>query len=162
MINIILFLIRNPQSVIRNLTILEYQNSAYMLKLNELKEGDIVMVDFEGQMRVGDVTEVSKGDKKAKVAHGENEFWYELDHVYAVPADEPHLLELGFIKVLNDQSDGDLYERGPFSLQVIRKGEDNHYLLHYRDETRHIHDLSFLHQLQHHYKAMTNFELTWQ
>lgn len=133
-----------------------------MLKLNELKEGDIVMVDFEGQMRVGDVMEVSKGDKKAKVAHGENEFWYELDHVYAVPADEPHLLELGFIKVLNDQSDGDLYERGPFSIQVIRKGQDQHYLLHYRDETRHIHDLSFLHQLQHHYKSMTNFELTWQ
>ena len=133
-----------------------------MLKLNELKEGDIVMVDFEGQMRVGDVMEVSWGDKKAKVAHGENEFWYDMGHVYAVPADEAHLQELGFIKVLNDHSDGDLYERGPFSIQVIRKGGDTHHLLHYRDETRHITDLQFLHQLQHHYKGMTNFELTWQ
>lgn len=133
-----------------------------MLKLSELKEGDIVMVDFEGQMRVGDVMEVSKGDKKVRVAHEENEFWYDMDHVFAVPTDEPHLLELGFIKVLNDQTDGDLFERGPFSVQVIKKGNDQHYLLHYRDETRHILDLRFLHQLQHHYKGMTNFELTWQ
>ena len=49
-----------------------------MLKLSELKEGDIVMVDFDGQMRIGDVMEVSIGDRKAKVAHGDNEFWYDL------------------------------------------------------------------------------------
>jgi hypothetical protein len=133
-----------------------------MLKLSELKEGDIVMVDFEGQMRVGDIMEVSLGDKKARVAHGDNEFWYSLGDIYAVPADEQHLLELGFIKVMNDHSDGELFERGPFSLQIVRKGANNHYLLHYRDETRHILDLRFLHQLQHHYKGMTNFELTWQ
>jgi hypothetical protein len=43
-----------------------------MIKLQDLKEGDIVMVDFEGQMRTGDVAEISSGDKKALVAHGEN------------------------------------------------------------------------------------------
>ncbi len=133
-----------------------------MLKLNEIKDGDIVMVEFEGQMRVGDVLEVSRGDKKARVAHEENEFWYDLDHIFAVPADEEQLLELGFIKVINDHSDGDIYERGPFSIQVIRQGKKMHHLLHYRDETRHILDFLYLHQLQHHYKGMTNFELTWK
>ena len=133
-----------------------------MLKLTELKEGDIVMVDFEGQMRVGDIMEISFGDKKARVAHGENDFWYDFDHILAVPFDEPHLVELGFRKVEGVNRDGDLYERGPFSVQVVRNGQDRHYLLHYRDETRHIHDLKYLHQFQHHYKGMTNFELTWQ
>jgi hypothetical protein len=132
-----------------------------MLKLNELKEGDIVMVDFEGQMRVGDIMEVSRGDKKAKVAHEDNEFWYEAEHIFAVPLDDEHLLELGFIRLSDEKVDGKLYERGPFSFQLVQNGPDKHYLLHYRDETRHIHELNYLHQLQHHYKGMTNFELSW-
>jgi len=132
-----------------------------MLKLNELKEGDIVMVDFEGQMRVGDVIEISKGDKKARVAHEESQFWYDPDHIFAVPADETHLLEMGFIKVLNNNSDGEIFERGPFTIQVVKRGNNTHHLLHYRDETRQILDLKYLHQLQHHYKGMTNFDLTW-
>jgi hypothetical protein len=38
---------------------------------------------------------------------------------------------------------------------------DTYNLLHYRDETRHVHNMQYLHQLQHHYKGMTNHELTW-
>lgn len=132
-----------------------------MIKLHDLKEGDIVMVDFEGQMRTGDITEISTGDKKAQVAHGENEFWYDFHDLHPVPVDEPHLFELGFRKSDDAAADGTLYERGPFTLQFVRKGGDQHCLLHYRDETRHIHDLQYLHQLQHHYKGMTNFHLTW-
>lgn len=132
-----------------------------MIKLQQLKEGDIVMVDFEGQMRTGDVLEISTGDKKARVAHGENEFWYDFHDIHAVPMDDAHLAELGFSRASEVGSDGVLYERGPFTLQVVQKGPDKHFLLHYRDETRHIHDLQYLHQLQHHYHGMTNFHLSW-
>ncbi len=132
-----------------------------MIKLHDLKEGDIVMVDFEGQMRTGDITEISTGDKKARVAHGENEFWYDFHDIHPVPVDDEHLKELGFKTVSETGSDGTLYERGPFTLQLVQKGPDRHYLLHYRDETRHIHELNYLHQLQHHYKGMTNFHLSW-
>ena len=132
-----------------------------MIKLNSLKEEDIVMVDFEGQLRIGDITEISTGDKKARVAHGEQEFWYDFHDLHAVPIDASQLTELGF-KVVDDPSnDGILYERGPFSIQFVQKGPDKHALLHYRDETRHIHNLQFLHELQHHYKGMTNFVLSW-
>ena len=132
-----------------------------MIKLNSLKEEDIVMVDFEGQYRIGDITENSTGDKKARVAHGEQEFWYDFHDLHAVPIDANQLTELGF-KVVDDPSnDGILYERGPFSIQFVQKGPDKHALLHYRDETRHIHNLQFLHELQHHYKGMTNFVLSW-
>lgn len=131
-----------------------------MLKLSEVKAGDIVIADFEGQHRIGDVLEVSRGDKKARIAHDENEFWYDLNNIYAVPLDDSILTELGFSR-LNGNTDGVIYERGPFSLQFVQRGEDRHSLLHYRDETRHVHDLAYLHQLQNHYKGMTNFELTW-
>jgi hypothetical protein len=43
----------------------------------------------------------------------------------------------------------------------VNNGADSHSLLHYRDETRHVHDLVYLHQLQHHYHGMTNFVLSW-
>jgi hypothetical protein len=132
-----------------------------MIKLSDLKEEDIVMVDFEGQMRTGDIIEISSGDKKVKVAHGENEFWYDFHDLHAVPVDTDQLTELGFKTVKEPASDGILYERGPFSLEFVQKGADRHALLHYRDETRHIHDLQFVHQLQHHYKGMTNFVLSW-
>jgi hypothetical protein len=137
------------------------QNARRMIKINDLKEGDIVMVDFEGQMTTGDVTEVSIGNKMAKVAHGEQEYWYEIKDLYAVPLDDSHLTELGFSRASEPDSDGKIYARGPFSLQIVKNGPDHHALLHYRDETRHIHDLQYLHQLQNHYKAMTNFVLTW-
>jgi hypothetical protein len=131
-----------------------------MIKLTEVKEGDIVIADFEGQKRVGDVLEVSRGDKKALVAHGENEFWYDMTHIYAVPLEPGILAELGFKKA-EDQSNGLSYERGPFTLLYINTEKDIYNLLHYRDETRHVHNMQYLHQLQHHYKGMTNFELTW-
>jgi hypothetical protein len=132
-----------------------------MIKLSDLKDGDIVMVDFEGQMTTGDITEISTADKKAKVAHGEQEFWYDFHDLHAVPITESQLTELGFRKMSDPSADGELYERGPFSLQFVRKGTDKHALLHYRDETRHIHGLEFIHQLQNHYKSMTNFVLSW-
>ncbi len=131
-----------------------------MIKVNDLKEGDIVMVDFDGQKTTGDVTEVSIGNKMAKVAHGEQEYWYEINDLYAVPITDEQLKELGFVEKESDNGHT-IYERGPFSLQFIKKGEDQHTDLHYRDETRHIHDLVYIHQLQNHYHAMTNFTLTW-
>ena len=131
-----------------------------MLKLTELKAGDIVLADFEGQYRVGDVLDVSWGDKKVLVAHDESEFWYDMTHIYAVPLEDSILLELGFSRE-NGSTNGTVYQRGPFTLEFINNGQDAHGLLHYRDETRHVHGLKYLHELQNHYKGMTNFELTW-
>jgi hypothetical protein len=131
-----------------------------MLKLNELKSGDIVLADFEGQKRVGDVMEVSWGDRKARVAHDETEYWYDLNDIYAVPLDQGILAELGFTENQGG-GDGTVYQRGPFSVQFVQNGPDRHSLLHYRDETRHVHNLNYLHELQNHYKGMTNHELSW-
>jgi hypothetical protein len=98
--------------------------------------------------------------KKARIAHGENEFWYDLQHIFAVPLESEILSELGFTKTTAEENLA-VYERGPFSIRFVREHNDSFSLLHYRDETRHVHNMDYLHQLQHHYRAMTNFELSW-
>jgi hypothetical protein len=134
-----------------------------MIKLHELKEGDIIEVDFEGQRTVGDITDISTGDKKVKVAHGETEFWYDFHDCYAVALSDDQLTELGFSPTAAPDGRGSAWERGPFTVQFVPDAADAHALLHYRDETRHVHapDIRFVHQLQNHYKGMTNFELSW-
>jgi hypothetical protein len=117
-----------------------------MLELNEVREGDIVLADFEGQKRVGDVLDVSRGVKKARIAHGENEFWFDLQHIFAVPLESEILSELGFTKTTAEENLA-VYERGPFSIRFVREQNDSFSLLHYRDETRHVHNMDYLHQL---------------
>lgn len=128
-----------------------------MLKYNECKEGDIVLADFEGQMNVGEVLEVNRGNRKARVAQGETEYWYDLHDIHAVPLEEGVLAGLGFTRT----GDGTLFERGPFSLRLYPEGGAWQGQLMYRDETRQVHDLKYLHELQNHYRAMTNHGLTW-
>lgn len=125
-----------------------------MLTLSELKIGDVVRADFEGQFRVGEVEEINAGSHQALVHHGENDLWYNIRDLYAVPVNEEHLAEFGFLKT----ADGRKWEKGPFSLTIV-PDEANGAILHYRDETRYVHDLRFMHQLQNHYHAMTNFVL---
>ncbi|MDX2049197.1 MAG: hypothetical protein SFU87_20605 [Chitinophagaceae bacterium] len=132
-----------------------------MIKLQDLKVGDIVMVEFEGQMIDGDVTEISKGDKKACVLHGEQEFWYDWHDLHPVPLTEEQLVKLNF-EVVDENTgsgNGQLYVRGPFSLKFLKKNNDTDILLTYRDEQRLLHESLYVHQLQNHYKGMTNFDL---
>ncbi|WP_336517453.1 hypothetical protein [Pollutibacter soli] len=132
-----------------------------MIKINEVKEGDIVMADYEGQMTTGDVTEVSVGTQTAKVAHGDQEYWYDIGDLFAVPITDERLKELGFLAVPVGENGAVRYERGPFSVEFLKNNTEEYSELHYRDETRHVHDLEYMHQLQNHYHAMTNFHLTW-
>jgi len=134
-----------------------------MIKLKELKPGDIIQVDFEGQRRIGDITDVSLGDKKVRVCHGDQDYWYDFHDCYAIPLDDQQLIELGFHTIQVGKGGDKAWEKGPFTMKMDLKKPDEHTLLHYRDETRHVHapEIRFVHQLQHHYKGMTNFGLTW-
>lgn len=126
-----------------------------MLTISELKIGDIVRADFEGQFRIGEIEEINAVIHKALVHHGENDLWYHLNDLYAVPIREDHLVEFGFLKSPDEQK----WVRGPFTLTFL-PDEENSAILHYRDETRYVHDLRFMHQLQNHYQSMTNFGLS--
>jgi len=131
----------------------------FMASTRSFRYRDIVNVNFEDQIMQGEVEEVNKINKTVKVLHDTgNDFWYNLKDVTPVDISLEHLLHLGF-HVIGKEGKYDLFEKGPFSVKIDFSKEDPPAILHYRDETREIVNLRYMHELQHHYKSMTNFEL---
>ena len=69
-----------------------------MLKLGDLKQGDVISVNDDGVEREGVVVRVSHEDHKVLVDNGIQEFWYTLDEVKPIPLDESQLMALGLPK----------------------------------------------------------------
>ena len=69
-----------------------------MIKFQELKPGDIIMAEFEGQRWEGVVKELNKEDKEVCVETSVQEFWFTPEHLFAIPLTEPQLMKLGFVK----------------------------------------------------------------
>lgn len=122
------------------------------------KYRDIVNVNFEDQLIQGEVEEVNNVNKTVKVLHTDNEYWYRLDDISPVKINIEQLLQLGF-HVVGKEEEYEIFEKGPFTVKIDFSREDHPAILHYRDETREIVNLRYMHELQHHYKSMTNFEL---
>ena len=122
------------------------------------KYRDIVNVNFEDQLIQGEVEEVNNVNKTVKVLHTDNEYWYRLDDISPVKINIEQLLQLGF-HVVGKEEEYEIYEKGPFTVKIGFSREDYPAILHYRDETREIVNFRYMHELQHHYKSMTNFEL---
>jgi len=122
------------------------------------KYRDIVNVNFEDQLIQGEVEEVNNVNKTVKVLHTDNEYWYRIDDISPVKINIEKLLQLGF-HVVGKEEVYEIFEKGPFTVKIDFSREDHPAILHYRDETREIVNLRYMHELQHHYKSMTNFEL---
>lgn len=133
-----------------------------MINLHDVKAGDTVLVEFEGNTVEGQVLEVNREDKQVCVQTGEQEFWYDLKDLYPIPLSEDQLLRLRFKKdeSLSVNGGGQIYVRGPFSVKLHTL--DNGVTatrLDYRDEHREIKGPITVNQLQNHYQEMTNFHL---
>lgn len=132
-----------------------------MIKLSELKTGDIVNVQFEEVINTGEVLQVDQAEKKVLVAHGDQEFWYDIEDITPVPLNVLTLQRLGFEKsddpVLSNGAAA--YVRGPFVVRFPDPSNIDHLILTYRDEHRDIHGPLQVHQFQNHYFAMTNMHL---
>lgn len=133
-----------------------------MINLHDVKAGDTVLVEFEGNTVEGQVLEVNREDKQVCVQTGEQEFWYDLKDLYPIPLSEDQLLRLKFKKdeSLSVNGGGQIYVRGPFSVKLHKL--DNGVTatrLDYRDEHREIKGPITVNQLQNHYQEMTNFHL---
>ena len=88
-----------------------------MLKLGELKAGDIIKVNDDGIEREGAVVEISHEEHQALVDNGVQEFWYSPEDMSPIPVDEHQLLKLGFQKQdLNGE--GMKYMKGAFRIVV--------------------------------------------
>lgn len=127
-----------------------------MLKLGELKEGDIVRIEDEGVSREGTVVDISREEKQALINNGIQEFWFNLDQIYPVPLDDEQLTRLGFVK----EADGESvkYMKGPFRI-VILNNNFSDIEMWYREDRRHFNTPIGVHHLQNLYHDMTKVHL---
>ena len=131
-----------------------------MLKFNELKLGDFVMAEYDGQLREGEVTDIDNLDKKVCVLTSDDqEFWYEPRDLKAIPLDESQLFNLGFQKQAND--DGSVkYLKGAFRVLIHGPNDFSTLEMWYREDQRHISEAINVHDFQNKYLDMTKVHLT--
>ncbi len=129
-----------------------------MVKLNELKPGDIMKVLDEGGVeREGVVTNLSRDENLVCVDNGIQEFWYEPAQLVPIPLTEEQLFKLGFER--QDTDGGAKYMRGPFRVLVKDPGNYTHLEVWYREDHRLFNHPLYVHELQNHYLDMTKVPL---
>lgn len=128
-----------------------------MLKVAELKQGDVIMVDDDGVKREGTVLKVIHDDNQALVDNGIQEFWYDADEMFPLLVDENQLLKLGFEK---QEVDGTVkYMKGAFRLLTPKKGDFSNVEMWYREDRRHFNVPLSVHELQNLHLGMTKVPL---
>ena len=130
-----------------------------MIKFQELKEGDIVNAEYEGEMYEGIVTDLNREDKEICVETDVQEFWFTPEQLYPIPLDEEQLKKFDFEKEENEDNSVK-YMKGPFRILLPEKGNFSSFEMWYREDRRHITHPISVHELQNHYHQMTKVELT--
>ena len=129
-----------------------------MIKSQEIKVGDYLMADNDGDPKKGEVTDLNGDEKQVCVDTGDQEFWYETNQLSPIPLDESELLALKFHK--EPQDNGHIkYTKGAFRLLLPSAGDFSRMEIWYRDERRHIMQPINVHQLQNHFLEMTKVHL---
>src|SRR4030095_4353848 len=129
-----------------------------MIKFSEVKPGDIVMAEFEGQKWVGVVKELNREDKEICVETEVQQYWFTPEHLFPIPLNEEQLLNLGFEK--QENGDGSVkYLKGAFRIFLPKKGNFSNIEMWWREDRRDVHQAMHVHDLQNHYYQMTKVEL---
>jgi len=131
-----------------------------MLKLHDLKVGDLVYAEYDGQLKEGEITDVDRLDEKVCImTNEEQEFWYEVNHIKPIVLDESQLFKLGFQK--QDNSDGSIkYLKGAFRVLLHHPGDFSNIEMWYREDQRHFSGPIYLHDFQNRYHEMTKVVLS--
>jgi hypothetical protein len=128
-----------------------------MLKLGDLKQGDLVSVNADGLEREGVVVKISHEDHQVLVDNGIQEFWYTLQEVKPIPLDETQLMRLGFTK---EEMDGGMkYKKDSFRLVTPKKNDFSNIEMWWREDRRHFSFPLGVHQLQNLHLDMTKVPL---
>ena len=130
-----------------------------MIKISELKEGDLVMIDFDGTHMEGEVLEVNNGQKLAKLlTNGQNEFWYGSEAIYPIQLSDAILQKLNFQRQ-NEEHGAVKYMKGAFRIQLDKEADFSNLHFWYREDKRHVNQPISVHQLQNYYLEMTKVHL---
>lgn len=130
-----------------------------MIKFQELKSGDYVLVEYEGNINPGEVVGFNRDEKEVCVNDGVQEFWFKADELKPLLLDDAQLTKLNFQKQENE--DGSVkYLKGAFRILIPEKNNFSRFEIWYRDEKRQIMHPIGVHELQNHYHEMTKVHLT--
>jgi hypothetical protein len=129
-----------------------------MIKFNEIKVGDYLIADNDGDKKQGEVTDLNSNEKQVCVNTGTQDFWYETEQLSPIPLDDEQLAKLKFQQQQNE--DGSVkYMKGAFRMLLSARNDFSKFEIWYRDERRHITQPISLHQLQNHFYDMTKVHL---
>jgi len=128
-----------------------------MLKLNDLKPGDVISINDEGIQREGIVVRVSHEDHQALVNNGIQDFWYSPQEMKAIPLDEHQLSRLGFTHEMVDG--GVKYKKDSFRLVTPKAGDFSNIDMWWREDRRHFSFPLGVHELQNLHLSMTKIPL---
>ncbi|MFL5746397.1 MAG: hypothetical protein ACJ751_17100 [Niastella sp.] len=129
-----------------------------MIKISDLKFGDIVVAEYEGQKREGMVKDVDRPEGKALVEAAGNEFWYEPHELYPIALTDEQMRKLGFTK--HENGDGSTkYMKDSFRVLLPQKDNFSNLEIWWREDHRYLNQPISMHELQNHYYQMTKVEL---
>jgi hypothetical protein len=130
-----------------------------MIRFQDLKIGDIVMAEYEGQWWEGEIVELNHEDKEVCVQTDVQDFWFKPEELKGIPLSDEQLVKLGFER--EDDGDGPVkYKKGAFRILIPGKEKFNEFEMWYREDRRHLKGPIYVHNLQNHYLQMTKVELT--
>lgn len=125
-----------------------------MIKFHEIKKGDYLLADNEGDTRKGEVTDLNRDEKQVCVDTGIQEFWFETNQLTPIALNDQQLMNLKFTK--QESVDGSVkYSKGAFRIFFPNGDNFSAMEIWYRDERRHIMHSLYVHQLQNHFHEMT-------
>ena len=128
-----------------------------MLKINELKSGDVIMVNDDGVMREGRVVSTNYEENQALVNNGVQDFWYSPEDMTPVSLSEEHLMRFGFTK---EELDGGVkYKKDSFRLLTPKKGDFSNVEMWWREDRRHFGMPIGVHHFKNLFMDMTKIHL---
>ena len=130
-----------------------------MIKMQELKIGDYVLADYEGENWEGLVKDLNFEDKEVCLETDVQEFWFKAEALSPIPLNDEQLSKLNFTKQENE--DGSVkYSKGPFRVFLGNKNDFSNMEIWYREDRRHLTHAISVHEFQNHYQQMTKVDLT--
>jgi hypothetical protein len=128
-----------------------------MIRFNEIKPGDIVLAEYEGQKREGIVKDIAHEEKEVCVETEVQEFWYSPEHLYSIPLSDEQLMSFGFTKEADGT--GIKYMKDSFRMHIPAKDDFSNMEIWWREDRRELNHPISVHELQNHYYQMTKVEL---
>lgn len=128
-----------------------------MIRFNDLKPGDLVIAEYEGEKWEGVVKELNREDKEICVETSVQEFWFTPEHLFPIPLSDEQLSKLGFVK--NENGNSAKYMKDSFRLLLPDKNDFSHLEIWWREDRRTLNEPISVHELQNHYYQMTKVEL---